>query len=83
MTDIQLTRADLISLDSPFITDPPEIQSEVDLDFESIWNGLEGSDMRGWCEVPMDAVLRRLQHLQHRLSVTPVDQPPFESTYLS
>ncbi|KAI0819517.1 ARM repeat-containing protein [Trametes gibbosa] len=74
--------ADLIALDSPFITEPsPSIASTLSIaehDFETTWNSLESSTSRGWCESSMDAVLRRLQGLQRRLKVTERDRAPFE-----
>ncbi|KAH9857122.1 ARM repeat-containing protein [Lenzites betulinus] len=74
--------ADLIALDSPFITEPtPSIASTLSIaehDFEATWNSLESSTSRGWCESSMDAVLRRLQGLQRRLKVTERDRAPFE-----
>lgn len=32
---------------------------------------------RGWCESPIEEVVRRLQGLQHRMTVKPTDQAPF------
>ena len=79
--------ADLIALDSPFMTEPamPSIAGtmsgssliEQD-DFDVTWSKLEAGSARGWCEASMDTVLRRLQGLQRRLRVTERDQPPFE-----
>ena len=79
--------ADLIALDSPFMSEPvaPSIattlSSVVEQDFETTWNSLESGAARGWCESSMDTVLRRLQGLQRRLRVTERDRPPFEGMY--
>lgn len=76
--------ADLIALDSPFMSEPaaPSITSTlgsvVEPDFEKTWNVLESGAARGWCESSMDTVLRKLQGLQRRLRVTERDGPPFE-----
>ncbi|RPD66372.1 ARM repeat-containing protein [Lentinus tigrinus ALCF2SS1-7] len=76
--------ADLIALDSPFMSEPaaPSIASTlssiVEQDFETTWNALESGAARGWCESSMDAVLRKLQGLQRMLRVTERDRPPFE-----
>ncbi|KAI0707595.1 ARM repeat-containing protein [Earliella scabrosa] len=76
--------ADLIALDSPFMSEPvaPSIASTlssvVEQDFETTWNSLQSGAARGWCESSMDTVLRRLQGLQRRLRVTERDRPPFE-----
>ncbi|TBU35735.1 ARM repeat-containing protein [Dichomitus squalens] len=76
--------ADLIALDSPFISEPAgpslanTISSIMEQDFEATWNSLESGAARGWCEASIDAVLRRLQGLQRRLRVTERDRPPFE-----
>ena len=79
--------ADLIALDSPFMSEPaiPSIagtmsgSSVVEQDdFEGTWNKLELGAARGWCEASMDTVLRRLQGLQRRLRVTERDRLPFE-----
>ncbi|RDX56517.1 ARM repeat-containing protein [Lentinus brumalis] len=76
--------ADLIALDSPFISEPaaPSIASTmssvVEQDFETTWNALESSAARGWCESSIDTVLRKLQGLQRQLRVSERDRPPFE-----
>ncbi|KAI0333484.1 ARM repeat-containing protein, partial [Cubamyces sp. BRFM 1775] len=80
--DEESSTADLIALDSPFMSEPaPSIASTLSIvehDFEETWNALESSTSRGWCESSIDAVLRRLQGLQRRLKVTERDRPPFE-----
>jgi len=82
---LQTGRADLIALGSPFIADPPDqivhedsSASSQSLDFESVWNSLENSNSRGWCERSSDDIVRLLQKLQLKLRVTSTDQPPFE-----
>lgn len=39
---------------------------------------MESSNARGWCEVSIDVVVRKLQGLQYRLTVITVDLLPFE-----
>jgi len=71
---------DLISLDSPFITESLDALNEhegVELDFENSWNALEQYASRGWCEEPVDSVARRLQVLQFSTAVISADQRPF------
>ncbi|KAA1478331.1 ARM repeat-containing protein [Dentipellis sp. KUC8613] len=91
---IQGSRVDLISLDSPFMAEPPapasldpldlsggEVQTEKEekhKDFAASWDALEKYNSRGWCEMPSEGVVRKLQGLQHRMAVFPADQPPFE-----
>lgn len=75
----QASRVDLIAFDSPFMSDPPYTSSsDTEPDFESTWNSLQDSNARGWCEASIDVILRRLQGLQHRLTVIAADLPPFE-----
>ncbi len=80
----QAPAADLIALDSPFITEPaaPSIASTmssvVEQDFETTWKALESGAARGWCESSIDTVLRKLQGLQRQLRVSERDRPPFE-----
>lgn len=61
----QGSRMDLIAFDSPFVTDPPEANSEIDaengLDFESLWNSVKDGEARGWYEASTDIVVRRMQ----------------------
>ncbi|KAI0723998.1 ARM repeat-containing protein [Cerioporus squamosus] len=81
---IQAPAADLIALDSPFMSEPaaPSIASTLssiaEQDFETTWNALDSSAARGWCESSIDAVLRKLQGLQRQLRVSERDRPPFE-----
>ncbi|KAH8980845.1 ARM repeat-containing protein [Lactarius hatsudake] len=82
-------RADLISLDSPFIQEPkpgekpnaPEqLGGEQHHDFANAWDTLSAFSARGWCDGTFDTAVRRLQGLglQRGLAVLPADQPPFE-----
>jgi len=86
----QSPRADLISLESPFIAEPksgevtvPEAGDE-NQDFASVWDAATMFSARGWCDGTLDAVVRRLQGLgfPRGLSVLPADQPPFEGGLL-
>ncbi|KAJ7124951.1 armadillo-type protein [Mycena epipterygia] len=65
--------ADLIAFnDSPFISDPSPS------DFESIWDALdESSGARGWCDVSLEDVTKRLESMQDTLKVIPVEEVPF------
>lgn len=80
----QLAGADLIALDSPFMSEPvapsiaSTISSVVEEDFATTWNSLEAGAARGWCESSIDTVLRKLQGLKRRLRVMERDRPPFE-----
>ncbi|TFY54482.1 hypothetical protein EVG20_g9685 [Dentipellis fragilis] len=47
-------------------------------DFAASWDSLEKYNSRGWCEMPSEGVVRKLQGLQHRMAVFSADQPPFE-----
>ena len=70
-------RVDLIALDSP-CTGTECADNSLEPDFEEIWNSMENSNVRGWCEVSMDAIVRLLQSLQLHMRVIAVDQSPFE-----
>lgn len=82
----QSPRADLISLESPFIAEPKPGDVTVleagdeNQDFASVWDAATAFSARGWCDGTLDAVVRRLQGLgfPRGLSVLPADQPPFE-----
>lgn len=88
----QSPRADLISLDSPFIQEPKpaekadasnEIEEEQQHhDFANAWDTLSAFSARGWCDGTIDTAVRRLQGLgfQRGLAVLPADQLPFEGT---
>jgi len=80
--DDSVTRVDLIALDSPFVSEPLPMMSSTlktaEPDFESIWNGLERFNVRGWCEMSIDVVVRRLQGMHRRLKVISEDQDPFK-----
>ncbi|KAL4080340.1 armadillo-type protein [Scleroderma yunnanense] len=67
---------DLITLDASAATD--DVDRSPEPTFEEVWNSMEKSNVRGWCEVSMDAVVRLLQSLQFHMRVIAVDQPPFE-----
>jgi len=88
----QSPRADLISLDSPFIQEPKpagkpnavnapnEHREQLDHDFANAWDTFSAFSARGWCDGTIDTAVRRLQGLglQRGLAVIPADQPPFE-----
>ncbi|KAI0285247.1 armadillo-type protein [Russula brevipes] len=81
-------RADLITLESPFIpepkpsevTSPGPGQGGQDHDFTNVWDAASAFSARGWSDGTLDAVVRRLQGLgfSRGLSVIPADQPPFQ-----
>lgn len=71
------SRVNLISLDTAF-SEVPVALPTPDPDFEEVWDAMEHSNLRGWCESSMDNVVRLLQSLQHSMRVIAVDQPPFE-----
>ncbi|KAF9227270.1 ARM repeat-containing protein [Gyrodon lividus] len=75
--DVLASGVDLIALESPFIAGPAR-DTLADPDFEAIWDCMETSNVRGWCEVSLDAIVRGLQSLQYRMRVIAIDQPPFE-----
>lgn len=67
--------------DSPFIADPAESHDDVsehNFDFQATWNTLEQSNSRGWCELSVDNVVRRLQTLQLQLRVIAAEESPFQ-----
>ncbi|KAH7888611.1 armadillo-type protein [Phlebopus sp. FC_14] len=72
------SRTDLIVLDSPFVAESMRGAVPAPLDFEEIWNSMEKSNARGWCEAPLDSVVRLLRSLKHRIIVIAADQPPFD-----
>ncbi|KAF8842990.1 ARM repeat-containing protein [Paxillus ammoniavirescens] len=74
LEDELASRVDLIALDSPFIAEP----TTDDPDFEATWASMENSNVRGWCESSLDAIVRLLQSLQYGMRVIAIDQPPFE-----
>ncbi|KAG2150452.1 armadillo-type protein [Suillus clintonianus] len=71
------SRVDLISLDTAF-SEVPVTFLTPEPNFEEVWDAMENSNLRGWCESSMDNVVRLLQSLQHSMRVIAVDQPPFE-----
>ncbi|TFK46615.1 ARM repeat-containing protein [Heliocybe sulcata] len=71
--------SDLIALESPFVSEPADLGSSVSSpDFETIWSDMERTNLRGWCDFSIDAVVRRLQGLQLAMRVIAADQLPFE-----
>ncbi|KAG1737606.1 hypothetical protein EDB19DRAFT_1716833 [Suillus lakei] len=71
------SRVDLISLDTT-LSEVPVTSPTPEPDFEEVWDAMENSNLRGWCESSMDNIVRLLQSLQHSMRVIAVDQPPFE-----
>ncbi|KAH9930688.1 ARM repeat-containing protein [Fomitopsis serialis] len=84
------TRADLIALDSPFMSEPVASISDVlghmrDLnvvsedDFRQEWDGMSDSNARGWCEASPETVVERLQNASGHWNVRfmPAEQEPF------
>ena len=45
-----------------------------------MWNSLESSNSKGWCDWSLDDVVRLLQKLQLRLRVISADQQPFKGS---
>jgi AP-4 complex subunit epsilon-1 len=84
---LQLPKPDLITLDSPFLAEPPTTvsgtSSVAELDFQGVWDRLRDANLRGWCDSPIDVVVRRLQSIQKRMRVTAADQLPFQGMYLT
>ena len=76
---------DLITLDSPFQLEAPNIVEGSGepvanhVNFEDSWNSFDAScDLRGWCNVSINNVTRRLQCVEHhRLAVIGAEFPPF------
>ncbi|KAJ7209609.1 armadillo-type protein [Mycena pura] len=60
--------ADLIAFnDSPFISDP---SNDAASDFESVWSALnESTGTRGWCDVSLEDVVKRLESMEDALKV--------------
>lgn len=60
--------------------------SVAEPDFGGAWGALASFTQRGWIDVPVDAVLRRIQgmrqELRLNLSVVPADQDPFEGALI-
>ncbi|PPQ89520.1 hypothetical protein CVT25_012192 [Psilocybe cyanescens] len=82
--EAEAPRADLITLESPFQMEAPtELASSEAFDnqgnFESVWNLYSTScDLRGWCNIPIDDLIRRLQRVEgHHLRVISADLSPF------
>ncbi|KAH0589235.1 hypothetical protein H2248_004997 [Termitomyces sp. 'cryptogamus'] len=75
------SRVDLISLDSPFVSETTDIllrsETRTEGDFESLWNS-EGGDARGWFNGSVGVAVERMRNLEHtRLKVFPADLPPY------
>lgn len=81
--DEQASRVDLITLESPFQEDSEIINFtgpvEISDDFDAIWQSFgDLCDLRGWCNIPIDNVIRRLQWVEQRyLRVISADLAPF------
>lgn len=75
--DDKALKVDLIALDSPS-TGTECADNSPEPDFEEIWNSMKNSNVRGWCEMSMDAIVRLLQSLQLHMRVIAVDRSPFE-----
>ncbi|KAJ7928581.1 armadillo-type protein [Mycena leptocephala] len=73
----ETSAADLIAFnDSPFISDP---SVETPSDFESVWTSLdESSGARGWCDVSLEDVIKRLESMEDTLKVISVEELPFK-----
>ncbi|KAG6920089.1 hypothetical protein DXG01_010157 [Tephrocybe rancida] len=76
------SRVDLITLDSPFVSDPSEVSgSEIDagIEFERLWNSsMDDGDLRGWFNGSVAVAIERLQGLSLiSLRVISVDLPPY------
>lgn len=79
LADAEISRSDLIILESPFSSEPVDLAaSGAEPDFETIWNAMEPSNLRGWCDSSIDAVVRQFQTLQLAMRVIAADQAPFE-----
>ena len=81
--DIKASRTELISLESPFQTEPSKSFEQADdkPDFRDIWDSFESfCDLRGWSKSSIDALTRRLQSFDdhHCLRVIAADVSPFE-----
>ncbi|PCH37830.1 ARM repeat-containing protein [Wolfiporia cocos MD-104 SS10] len=74
------TRVDLITLDSPFVSEPVVSASQAlrSPEVESIWNRLERYNSRGWCELSVDAALERLQDNFGQIRTLRADEDPFK-----
>ncbi|KAH8106826.1 ARM repeat-containing protein [Cristinia sonorae] len=75
-------QGDLLGLDSPFLSEPQaptiSVTGSTEFDFEKIWTTSAYAISRGWCEVTIDVVVRRLQGMQYTMRVIASDQPPFQ-----
>ncbi|PPQ98452.1 hypothetical protein CVT24_004131 [Panaeolus cyanescens] len=71
--DSQAARLDLISLESPFHGDPPDVE------FGKSWNSLNpSSETRGWSLIPLDEIKHKLHDLpDHEVKLVSAQFPPF------
>lgn len=73
---------DLITLDSPFVFNEAESETndKTEVDFMTLWDSLDGSSAaRGWFDGSLDKVVQRLQSLdQHLMKVIPADDSPYK-----
>jgi AP-4 complex subunit epsilon-1 len=72
---------DLITLDSPFISDPTESPHESDREFKDVWDGLQSNVARGWCESSVDTVVQRLRSPKLEARVIASHLLPFEGEH--
>ena len=79
---LQTSRTDLITLDSPFISDESAALQGDEVGFERTWDALAKNNARGWCESSIHVVFQHLQALNLGIKVIPIDHPPFEGTLL-
>ncbi|KAG6844408.1 hypothetical protein H0H87_007063 [Tephrocybe sp. NHM501043] len=72
------SRVDLITLDSPFVSDPSDVEIGDEANFDGVWNSSNDGDVRGWFNGSVAVAVKRLQTLEHvRLRVISVDLPPY------
>ncbi|KAG5652477.1 hypothetical protein H0H81_004885 [Sphagnurus paluster] len=60
------SRVDLIALDSPFVSDPPD--ATPDVDFKDLWEAIGDGDARGWYDASVEKVIERLQGLRNKIT---------------
>ncbi|KAG6886278.1 hypothetical protein C0993_006688 [Termitomyces sp. T159_Od127] len=78
----QASRADLISLDSPFVSVPNTItpESQAEEEFKGLWDSMEDGDARGWFSGSVDDVVERVRSLDVGLEMFPVNDLPYRGT---
>ncbi|KAG6862341.1 hypothetical protein C0995_016039 [Termitomyces sp. Mi166 len=75
---VQASRVDLISLDSPFVSESTRSEGRSEEDFESLWDSMEDGDARGWFNGSVGVAVERMRSLRPvRLKLVPVDLPPY------